>query len=183
MKAATRKSIAISRTGLSLLRTVLASYFIALALGLIVSTDITLLPKLILGENQSNFIANTVVFILAYLVLMGIWLRPAALLLGGYFFVSSAYSTFPNMSPEAMSNFWRDIAILSGLMMTYFQAAQREYRQTAVIRTTTKIRHVHPGDPILPNHIANTRIAPQPRPARVATHKKDTAEVINIFAA
>lgn len=183
MKAATRKSIQFSRTGLGLLRTVLASYFIALALGLIASTDVTLLPKLILGENQANFVANTSVFILAYLVLMGIWLRPAALILGAYFLASSAYVTLPNPSPESMSSFWRDVALLAGLMMTYFQASQRGYMQTPVVRTAPKVRHVQPGDPILPKHIANTRVGPKARPVRVRTNGSNAAEVINIFAA
>jgi len=186
MKTATRNSFAISRTGLSLLRTVLASYFIALALGLFASTNITLIPGLILGQNQANFLANTAVFILAYLVLMGIWIRPAAIGLAGYYLASSAFVALQSASPDAMGNLWRDLAMIAGLMMIYFQAGHREYGHRPVVRTAPNVRHVQPGDPV--GRLAAKAISEQPQLRRVAVtrpvvSRHDSAEVINIFAA
>lgn len=186
MKTATHKSFAISRTGLSLLRTVLASYFIALALGLFAGTDITVLPALALAPNQASFIANTAVFISAYLVLMGIAIRPAALFLAGYYLISSAYAALLASSPEAMGNFWRDIALIAGLMMVYFQAGYREYGHKPVVRTAPKVRHLQPGDPVA--RLAAQSMAERTQLQRVnvtrpVVQKDDPAEIVNIFAA
>ena len=197
MKPAAAKPIKMTASGLNMLRTVVASYFIALSLGLIQSTDVTALPALVMAHNQANFLANTAIFILAYLVLMGVWLRPAALLLAGYFLVSSGYAVTASQSAEAMSNFWRDLALIAGLMMTYLQTGLRERKTRAVIRKIRTPRKIRPGDRIQPRRVDSLQIR-KPRRARPVTEylevqyrdlneknppSKNTAEVINIFAA
>lgn len=197
MKASAAKPIKMTASGLSMLRSVVASYFIALSLGLIESTDVTALPALLIAQNQANFLANTAIFILAYMVLMGVWLRPAALILAGYFFLSSGYAVVVSQSPVAMSNFWRDLALVAALMMTHLQYGLRGTQGRPFIRKRATARRLRPGDPIQPKRV-NNRPLREPRRTRPITEyiecqymdlskqnssSKNSAEVINIFAA
>ena len=195
MKAAAAKPIRMTASGLSMLRCVVASYFIALSLGLIESTDVTALPALVMAQNQANFLANTVVFILAYFVLMGVWLRPAALLLGGLFLASSGFAAISEASAAATSNFWRDLALIAGLLMTFLNGRTTRYQRP--VRKSRPARRVRPGDPVQPRNVDRTAyLAPRrikPLGSYLDTRNDDatlvkpvtrnSAEVVNIFAA
>ena len=172
-----------SASGLNLLRIVLSSYFIGTSLGLITGTNITVLAHLVMPSNLAEFIANTGVFILAYLVLMGVWLRPAALLLAGYVLASSGFATFVADGSATMSEFWRDVALMAGLMMTYLNNNARKARSEAVIRRDPQVRTVNQGEQIdLPRRVEPLRKA-KTETAETKTALREDADVINIFAA
>ena len=163
--------------GLNLLRVLISSYFIAVALSLVKGTDLTALAVLLLPGNLGIFAANTMVFILAYLVLMGMWLRPAVLLLATYVLASSIYATTLTTSPEIMSDLWRDITLIAGLMMSYINSSFRNRRGT-------------PGrdddnDHITPRRVAGLRETPSQRQNMSLQNdvRRDNAEIVNIFAA
>ena len=69
-------------TAQNLLRIVIASFFLAGALGLVPGTDLTPMLDKFLPEDISASLGAAVVFTLAYLVMIGVWLRGAALTLG-----------------------------------------------------------------------------------------------------
>ncbi len=173
-----------SQSGLNLLRIVLASYFIALSLGLIEGTNTTLILHHAASPKIADFAANTSVFLLAYLVLMGMWLRPAALLLGTFVLAASAYATFVYHPPQLMSDFWRDIALVSGLMMTYLQTSSRGTRRRAMLRRLPRARKVQPGVTVTPRRVAplSARKDSTQRPV-ITFPANDAPDVVNIFAA
>lgn len=176
-----------SQSGVNLLRFVLASYFIGTALGLIEGTNVTALALQFLPDNLGLFVANTCVFLLAYFVLMGIWLRPAALLLSVYVLATSGYLTVTGLPTEVVNDFWRDAALVSGLMMTYLSTPGRHFRN-AVVRSKPSVRKVDAKTPVRPRRIATLRkpASPVVEAAEAPTLMKpirEGADVVNIFAA
>lgn len=173
-----------SHSGLNLLRIVLSSYFIALSLGLIKGTDLTILAAIYMPKDVAQFMANTAVFLLAYLVLMGMWLRPAALILAGYVLACSGFTTMAAHNDQAMSDFWRDVALVAGLMMTYLQSGLRDANRRALFRRKPRARKVILGETVTPRRIRPAeRHTPTPRPAAPANNPSEAANVVNIFAA
>lgn len=172
-----------SASGFNLLRTVLASYFIGVSLGLINGTNVTALAHLVLPGHLAVFVANTAVFILAYLVLMGMWLRPAALLLAAWVLACSAYVTFDLGTSEAASDFWRDLALIAGLMMTYLQSSIRNSRHRAMVRFAHQPRKIKPKEPVHPRRVALNHKIETRRPEILVLEDTPSADVINIFAA
>ena len=170
-----------SASGLNLLRFALASYFIGVSLGLINGSNVTALAHLFLPHNLAEFGANTLVFILAFFVLMGVWLRPAALCLAGVVIVNSAYVTWMAGNPEAMSDFWRDVAMMAGLMMTYIQTGMRDTHRRALVRRQPQVRRIKPVEPVRPRRVVSTMS--KPNTLRPESLIDDGAEVVNIFAA
>lgn len=103
----------------SWLRILIASYFIAAALGLINGTDFTALFAFIAPTETASVIAVGCVFSLAYLVMIGCLTRVAALLLGLITLFSSFVSFFAPDAAGTLAHFWRDLALVAALLLTY----------------------------------------------------------------
>ncbi len=173
----------LNQNGQNLVRILISSYFIAVALGLIEGTDGSVLMAVFLPPGLAEFAGSALVFALAYLVLMGVWMRPAALLLGLVLFWSSYIINFGPQGPMEVGDFWRDLALVGALMMTY-NGSPRARRHSAILRRRPKVRRIRPGDPVLPRRVAATRpqaeartSLPGPGPATTA----DEAVRANIF--
>lgn len=106
-------------TAQNMLRVLIASYFLAGAIGLIPGTDLTSLTDRLLPTVLSAPVAGLTVFILAYLVMVGIWLRGAALLLGILTFWASYLHMIGLGLESELGVFWRDLALIASLMLTY----------------------------------------------------------------
>ena len=111
----------------------IASYFIAVAVGLISGTDATPLANAYLPPEPAALIGRSAFFILGYLVLTGIWLRPAAMLLGIIMFWSSFILHFGPQATGSLSDFWRDLALVGALMLTYVRLSPLGFRRGAMI--------------------------------------------------
>jgi uncharacterized membrane protein YphA (DoxX/SURF4 family) len=178
----------LNQSGQNLVRILIASYFVAVSLGMISGTDGSTLAQQILPEPFATFIGKAVVFTLAYLVMMGIWLRPAALLLAITTFWSSYIANFGPQGPLAIGDFWRDLALIGALFMTYAQSGPRASSRRAMFRWNPRVRQIVPG-----KSVAHTRVAPigslrakvTPLAPRIAARKSSEAaerEIENIFA-
>ncbi len=103
----------------TLLRCLISSYFIAGAIGLIPGIDLLPLTERLLPPALSGPISATTIFVLAYMVMIGIWLRGAALLLG----ILTFWASYLRMMEQGMGTdlgvFWRDLALIGALMLTY----------------------------------------------------------------
>ena len=162
-------------TGLNLLRILISSYFIAVSLSLVKGTDLTALAVLMLPGNLGIFAANTMVFILAYIVLMGMWMRPAVWALASYVLASSLYATTLTASPEIMSDLWRDIALVAGLLLSCISTSGRKngHNGRGDDDHTMRARAVAG----LRDGSTQRRALDMPQEAR-----RDAAEIENIFA-
>ena len=151
----------LDQTGQNLVRILIASYFLAVAIGLIPGTGITALSAQILPADQAAIAGNGVLFALAYLVLIGAWLRISALLLATLVFWSS-YVAHMGVNLEA---YWRDMALVGALILTYTQTQPRAERRRSALRWTPGARRVDATTPIRPRRVlaAHSRVQPARR--------------------
>jgi uncharacterized membrane protein YphA (DoxX/SURF4 family) len=137
----------LNQTGQNLVRVVIASYFLAVALGLIPGTAALPLTEPFLPAPYADAASKAVIFATAYLVLIGVWLRFSALLLATVLFWSS-YIT--NIGANNLEGFWRDLALIGALILTYTQTLPRAANRRALLRITRRPRHITPARPITP---------------------------------
>lgn len=178
---------ALDQTGQNLVRILIASYFLAVAIGLIPGTGITALSAQILPEGKAAIVGNGVLFALSYLVLVGAWLRVSALLLATLVFWSS-YVAHMGVNLEA---YWRDMALVGALILTYTQTQPRAERRRSALRWTPGARRVDAATPIRPRRVlaAHSRVQPMRRvvattaaqPVGTRLRLVETADCDNIF--
>lgn len=119
--------------GQNLLRILIASYFLAGALGFIPGSDLTPLTRWLLPETLSGPVAATLVFVLAYLVMIGVWLRGAALVLAILTFWASYLRMIELGLASELGGFWRDLALIASLILTYAEPDAEALKRRAVI--------------------------------------------------
>lgn len=157
----------LGQSGQNLVRVVIASYFLAVAVGLIPGTDASPLTAAVLPEPYAGAAGQTVIFVTAYLVLVGVWLRVAALLLANVLFWSSYIG---NAGIGDLEAFWRDLALIGALILTYTQTLPRAATRRAALRWTPQARRLVPAQPVAPR-----RVVTVVRPARTAERPATTA--------
>lgn len=107
------------------LRILIASYFIAVALRIIPGTDFSALIRLIADPQTANLLTAVTVFSLSYMVMIGCYLRAASLLLGLMTFFAAFIGFVGTTGGADLSAFWRDIALVAALMLTYVNDTER----------------------------------------------------------
>ncbi|MFV2037970.1 MAG: hypothetical protein ACC634_12170 [Hyphomicrobiales bacterium] len=165
----------LGQTGQNLIRVLIASYFIAVSIGLISGTTATVLMLALVPPGMAEASASVLVFVLSFLVLMGIWLRPAALLLGMIIFSASYIDNLLPGNPPAIADFWRDLALIGALMLTYVQTGARAQRGRAMIRWTPRVRRVSSAGAVAPRRVAAGPAAGVPRLVPLSEKPADTA--------
>ena len=90
-----------------------------MALRLIPGTDFSVLLSLIADPSTAKLLSAVLVFSLAYMVMIGCWLRGAALVLGLLTFFAAFVAYVGPMGSGELGAFWRDIALVAALMLTY----------------------------------------------------------------
>ncbi len=111
-------------TGHSVVRLLIVSYFIALALGVIQGTDVSVLATAILPPSVASLVMSGIVLLLSGLILIGWHRRAAALVLALAMFWSS-YLAMMNAPDQNLGAFWRDLALIGALVMTYADGNRR----------------------------------------------------------
>ena len=96
-------------------RILILSYFIALATGLIGGAEISRLATPFLPPDMAFYLTSGLVLALSILVVVGIFRRPAALILALIVFWSSYITLFANGD---INGFWRDLALIGGLLIS-----------------------------------------------------------------
>ncbi|MBO6603485.1 MAG: DoxX family protein [Roseicyclus sp.] len=142
MNTHTADRITLNSTAQNLLRIVIASYFLAVGLNLIPGTSLTPLLAQVAPEQLAAPLASLVVFSLAFLVMIGLYMRPAALILGMMTFLSSYLTMLELGVADELGAFWRDLVLVAALMLTYAENAPRDYRMRKMIRHKVTPRRV-----------------------------------------
>lgn len=141
-KAAARlSSINLSTVGVT--RLLVVSYFIGLALGLIQGVEVELLLRPFASEGAANILSAALLIGLSCMILTGFYRRPAALVLALVVFWASYLTMVRHAGPDQVGAFWRDLALIGALLMTYGQnAAGSGGSLPSPANSTTQ-----PGDP------------------------------------
>jgi uncharacterized membrane protein YphA (DoxX/SURF4 family) len=121
----------LNQSGQNLVRIVIASYFVAVSLGFIPGTAALPLTEPFLPEPYAEAASTAIIFATAYLVLIGAWLRFSALLLATVLFWSSYIE---NAGAGNLEGFWRDLALIGALILTYTQTLPRAENRRAALR-------------------------------------------------
>ncbi len=108
--------VMVSRTVLSVVRILIASYFLATATGLIFEPASRTFLDAVLPVSQAQFVTTTYLFLTSFAIMVGIAVRPCALLLSIYIFWSG-FLHYDLGDPVALSAFWRDMALLGSVLM------------------------------------------------------------------
>lgn len=123
----------LDHTGLNLIRIVIGSYFMAIALGLIEGVDAAALLRPLLPARLAELGGTTALFALSTAFMAGVALRPVALTLALDVLLSSVIAHI--LAPRAAdpSHFWRDLALASAVLLSYAPLRQRDLRRAALI--------------------------------------------------
>ena len=109
-------------SGHTVVRILIVSYFIALALYIIPGTDMSVLLQPFLPTLWAAVLTSSAVIVLSIMIIAGFHRRAAALLLAlGTFWAS--YMTMLNAPVNELGAFWRDLALIGALIMTYADGA------------------------------------------------------------
>ena len=192
--------VMVSRTVLSVVRILIASYFLASATGLIFEPASRTFLDAVLPQTQAQLVTTTYLFVTAFAIMVGVFVRPAALLLAVYIFWSG-FVHYDLANPAALAAFWRDMALLGAVLMIAVteQGAGtqvRVWRRNVAPRRiagAAKKRKPRPAADQPEQHVAV-----QPGSARLtgfahdsgeidiyefhARQDDDAAEIVNIFA-
>lgn len=192
MSAAERTSRSLNQGGLgqsgqNLVRIVIASYFVAVSLGLIPGTAAWPLTATFLPEPYADLAGKVVIFTTAYLVLVGAWLRVSALLLATVLFWSSYIENAGSGNLEA---FWRDLALIGALILTYTQTLPRAAARRSALRWTPRARRLTPAQTIVPRRVVSVvrptrtgvRPAASPVSEPVARETQTPAPILRLAA-
>jgi uncharacterized membrane protein YphA (DoxX/SURF4 family) len=113
----------ISESGHLMLRLLIASYFIGAATGIVPFSSGREMAAILLPDAYAGFGYSAFMFTTSYLILMGRQIRAAALLLAVFVFWSSFLASFGPNRTLGLEEFWRDLALISGLLLTYANRA------------------------------------------------------------
>ncbi len=165
----TADRITLNATAQNLLRIVIASYFLAVGLNLIPGTNLTILAEQILPAHVAAPFSAMMVFALAFLVMIGLYMRPAALVLGLMTLFASYLQMIELGVADELGTFWRDLVLIAALMLTYSENAPRDYRMRSAIRRKVTPRRIAPSEHAHTARPAAQVTAPAPAPAPAAT--------------
>ncbi len=156
MRMATALSKQPNVSGHFFVRLLIASYFMALAGGLIPGSDISALLRPFMPDLYASLIIGVVVMALALGVVLGFHRRAAALLLAIILFWSSYVTLLSVGDEQAVGAFWRDLALIGALLLTYADgtAANTE-------KAKQSADHAEANAEILPSMASATPSRPQ----------------------
>ena len=156
----------LNQSGQNLVRIVIASYFLAVSLGLIPGTVAWPLTAPFLPEPYADLAGKAVIFTTAYLVLVGAWLRVSALLLATVLFWSSYIQ---NIGSDNLEGFWRDLALIGALILTYTQTLPRANSRRSALHWKPRARRIAPAQTVAPR-----RVVTVPRRARPGSERPES---------
>ena len=123
----------LDHTGLNLIRIVSGSYFMAISLNLIEGFDPSALFSPLADDRTARLAGMGVLFTLSVVFMSGVALRIAALALALFILCSSFAQNVLGPEPLPMSSFWRDLALVCAVLMSYSTLRRQELRKAALI--------------------------------------------------
>ena len=115
--ARNRGYVVASQATLVAVRILIASYFAASVGMLDVMPGAAFLSG-VMPLDYARLASTAILFLTSFLIMLGRFVRPAALLLAVFAFWASFGTTFPGeFSPENLLAFWRDMALVGALLL------------------------------------------------------------------
>lgn len=116
-----RDKTVLTSAELNAARFLIASYFLAVAVGLAEGVSLTPIFGLVFGEGSvSSFLSHAVLFVMGVLVLMAIAQRHVALVMA-VLLLATNIITLSKTGTLDSAGVWRDIALVGALILSYGQ--------------------------------------------------------------
>ena len=164
----------LNQTGLNLIRIVIGSYFMAVSLDLVIGIDQTALFVPFMPFQVADLVGSTLLFVVSIAFMLGIRLRPTALVLALFVFCSSLMQNFLIAEFEDISAFWRDVTMVCAIILNYSNMNRREIRSADLIRRRRRVARIRkitmPGAEVTPRRVAPPGLA-KPATAKPAEPK------------
>lgn len=168
-----------------LLRILIASYLMAVSAGIAPGPDLVPILAQFMPSTWATPFGTAVLFLLAYAMMAGIWLRLSILLLAISLVGTSFMENFIFAQTPDLGAMWRDMVVLCALLQSLTQLTNRELRQSSILRQIQPVRRLETrlshGDPI--DHLRTNTL---PVRGRTKPHKAHPSskedDVSNIFA-
>jgi hypothetical protein len=112
-----RLALDTSSTGVT--RFLVLSYFIGLGLGLVEGVKVSVLLASFTPVAVGEVLGGVLVVGLSLMILLDVYRRACALVLALLIFWASYLSMFVNAGPDHVGAFWRDLALIGALLLTY----------------------------------------------------------------
>lgn len=149
----TRNDRWLDHTGLNLIRIVIGSYFMAISLGLVSGLEPAGLLRPLLPARIAELAGTLTLFMLAAAFMAGILLRFFALTLALFVFCSSLVGNSPLLGAGVVAPFWRDLALVCAVLLTYAPLGRRELRRAALILRRSRVRGRRRPGPVRPQRV------------------------------
>ncbi len=181
-----------------LMRVLVASYLMAASVGIAPGPDLVPIFHQFMPLPWATMSGTAMLFLLAYAMMAGIWLRITILALAIILVGSSFMENFIFADAPDLGTMWQDVVVLCALMQSLIHLTNRELRASSIVRRKKPVRRIEAGDPLvrlrpdgLPAQVQTPplKTPPKPKPEKPAKPAKpaprDTAqddEIVNIFA-
>lgn len=160
--------MAIDFSTVGVTRFLVVSYFIGVGLGLVEGVDIAVLTYAFVPDPVAKWLASLLFLGLSFLILVGFWRRLAALLLALAVFWASYLTMVIQSGPDQIGSFWRDLALIGALLLTYRQN-EPDLRKSRQDSRVPKGDRPEPSDTKSQTQDVRRITTGKPRPKRVRT--------------
>lgn len=151
----------LDHTGQNLIRIVIGSYFMAIALGLISGFDQSAMFLSSMDQANAELVGTAILFISATAFMSGLQLRITSLVLALFVLCSSVIENYMQYENVLVSTFWRDLVLASAVLLSYSSLRRRDLRKASLILRHSSHRIVAGGGDIAPR-----RVTPSTKPTR-----------------
>ncbi|MFN3208497.1 MAG: hypothetical protein ACE369_05765 [Roseovarius sp.] len=160
-----RQQRAIDYTGLNLIRIVIGSYFMAIALGLINGVWPEALFVSVVAQQTADLFGTVLLFSITAAFMLGLFLRLTSLMLAIFVFASSAAQNLILSDTMLIEPFWRDLTMGCAVLLSYSCLKRSELNRVALVwrRSTPRLRNDQTVIPrrVTPSNHASTRVQPK----------------------
>lgn len=122
-------------SALKYIRMVIASYVLAIALGIINGFDANLVFSTFLSHPMSLYVSNVFVLFCGLMLFTGYFLRSVSLYLAIVIFAATFQANFLAPVGGSLDALFTDVLLIGGLLACYFPLSQRQLRKQACFGT------------------------------------------------
>lgn len=171
----------------NLIRILIASYLMAVSVGIAPGPDLVAVFAQLMPETAAMTLGTAVMFMLAYAMMAGLWLRTTLLVLATMIVGTSFMENFILAETPDLGQIWQDIVVLCALLQNLIHLSNRQLRKTAILRRHKPVRRIEAGnpDPLLrlrTDPLPEKALVPAMVPANSGKQRKDDGDIANIFA-
>ncbi len=148
--------------GLAFLRLTVSSYFIAISFDLIPGVNPGPVFQTWFDDAQAHFIGDSLMVGCSLFVFLGLYLRYSCLYLAVLVLCATIMENVLLVGVRAPDALWRDIVLVSALLLVYGSLSRQGLRQVALVRPPRTVRKITVKAPrVMPRRVIATRRAPE----------------------